>query len=106
MRVAHDLKVPLTPIKGYAKMLVKKISDSKQKDWLLQIHNSCDRMQKLINDLLEFSKFDPGKIKSVDIKLLDIAKEALQFLGPNLNEIGAEFSLDPLPIVRGDQNSN
>jgi signal transduction histidine kinase len=63
---AHDLRSPLTVIKGYADLLGEgvagKVSD-RQRGILGSIDQACERMLVLINDLLDVSVIESGKLE-------------------------------------------
>jgi signal transduction histidine kinase len=61
--VTHELKTPLTSIRMYAESLImgRVKSDSVQKEYLSVIVNETDRLKRMINNILEFSKMEKGK---------------------------------------------
>lgn len=64
--VSHELRTPLTSIKGFAATMLKKgdAIDGKTRNEFLQIiSEETDRLESLIQDLLEISVLDSGKIK-------------------------------------------
>ena len=63
--VTHDLRSPLGSILGYVDLMGKTELSAKQKNYLNQLKKSSDFTMKLINDLLDLSKLEAGKI-SVD----------------------------------------
>lgn len=74
--VSHDLKTPLTMIKAYAEM-IKDIShdDSKKREEHLNIIiNESERLNILVNDILELSKMRSKK-DELEIKEFDLVKE-------------------------------
>lgn len=62
--ISHDLRTPLTSIKGYVSGLIDGIADSpeKQQKYLITIYNTAVEMDKLVDDLFLFSKLDLDKI--------------------------------------------
>ena len=62
--ISHDLRTPLTSIKGYVSGLIDGIADSpeKQQKYLTTIYNTAVEMDKLVDDLFLFSKLDLDKI--------------------------------------------
>lgn len=63
--VTHDLRSPLGSILGYVDLMGKTELSAKQKNYLNQLKKSSDFTMKLINDLLDLSKLEAGKI-SID----------------------------------------
>lgn len=64
--VAHELKQPMTSIQGYAKMLMMQLGgelNETQQQFVGVINANVERMGKLIDDLLEISRLEAGRIK-------------------------------------------
>lgn len=72
--VAHELKVPMTSIRGYASMLgvVGALSDQ-QKEFVTTIDNNVERMKILVEDLSDISRIESGQLK-ISIEPLDLSK--------------------------------
>ena len=64
--VSHELKTPLTPIKGYCEMLMEKETlgelNQEQKDAIKEIERNAIRLERLIADILDAQKIDMGKM--------------------------------------------
>jgi PAS domain S-box-containing protein len=109
--VSHELRTPLTSIKGYSDLLfagaVGPINDQ-QKHFLDIIRNNADRLTALINDLLDISRIESGRIK-LDIEpqqLDDIVHDVTESLRDAIVEKGLDFEIDvheDLPQVMGDR---
>jgi signal transduction histidine kinase/putative methionine-R-sulfoxide reductase with GAF domain len=73
--VAHELKNPMTSIKGYSELLAKgavgPITDM-QANFLGTIHSNVERMSTLVSDLNDNSKIEAGRLR-MDFKALDIS---------------------------------
>ncbi len=68
---SHELKTPITTMKGYAQILEKRLSqqeDSKDIYLIQNINKQTDRLTNLINDLLNTSKIQAGKLVMVKKK--------------------------------------
>ena len=77
---AHELKTPLTSIKGFADLLMKENISSNQeirKKYLSIIYNDTNRLGGLITNILELSKMDLGAMKFVieEIEVDDLIKD-------------------------------
>jgi len=72
---AHDLSNPLSAISAYSKLLLsetEEILDTEHYEFLEIIQNSSDFMLNLVNDLLDVSKIEAGKLnlnkESTDVR--------------------------------------
>lgn len=61
--VSHELKTPLTSIKAYTEALIDMAKDDQMKAFLQVIDEESDRLLFLINDLLNVSRIQSGKMK-------------------------------------------
>lgn len=91
--VAHEFFTPLTLIYGPAQHLLEKVDlDSYTKRYIYIIKNNADRMQKLINELMEFRKAESGHTsiyaEKIDIQLL------VDYVSDNYTEIAEENKID------------
>lgn len=62
---AHELRTPVTAIRGYAEMLTdnsKELSDQ-AKEFVLRLQQSGERLATLVNDLLEVARSQAGRLK-------------------------------------------
>lgn len=60
--VSHDLKTPLSTIVGYSELLGNSELTAKQKHYNKNIKSSSEYISKLVQDLLDFTKIESGKI--------------------------------------------
>ena len=110
--VSHELRTPLTSIKASAdNMLDRLIGDlnAKQVGYLTRIKSNSDRLARLINDLLDLSTIEAGKIdlRPANLPLVTLVKEAAESLRP----VAAEklinltvMSADPGVIAWADRD--
>jgi GAF domain-containing protein len=109
-RVSHDLKLPMTSIKGYAKLLQMSAGgawNEQQKDFLTIIANNVDRMARMVKDLLDFSRIEAGRIRLEiqDVQIGRVIEEVIGSVRPQIE--GKHLNLtveleDNLPELRGD----
>ncbi len=109
---SHELKIPMTSIKGYAKLLQMgaggELSDQ-QKEFLGIITNNVDRMTQLVNDLLDVSRIETGRIRLeiTDVNVTDVINEVLASVKTQLENRKQTLTLDianTLPELRADRN--
>ena len=60
--VTHDIRTPLTAIKGSVEILLDKegVTEETQKQFLTIIDSECDRLTRLINDVLDLARYESG----------------------------------------------
>jgi two-component system, OmpR family, sensor kinase len=64
--VSHELRTPLTSIKAYAETLLDMAEeDSVEQNFLSIINEESDRLNRLINDILDLSKIEAGKMEFI-----------------------------------------
>lgn len=72
--VSHELRTPITTIKTYSETLLDVDDESVKREFLTVIIKECDRMTRLISDLLYLSRLDSGenilRIEEVNISEL------------------------------------
>ncbi len=73
--VSHELKTPLTSIRMYAELLEEdRIKDpEKKKRYLQVIVSECDRLGRLVNNVLDFSRLEQGRMKYL-LEEIDISR--------------------------------
>lgn len=62
--IAHDLKTPITAVKGYAEGIIDGVADTpeKREKYIRTIYNKANEMDTLINELTLYSKIDTNRI--------------------------------------------
>lgn len=108
--VAHELKVPMTSIKGYADLLgaAGEVNDQ-QRSFIAIIKNNVDRMTVLVSDLNDISRIESGqlKVKSEAIDICAVLEEAKQGILQQVQMRGHKLEEDipsTLPPARGDRS--
>jgi signal transduction histidine kinase len=97
--VSHELRTPLTHIKGFVDNLLDGVGgglSEKQASYLLRVKDNCDRLIRLINDLLDLSQIESGKI-SLQLEpmvLCPILEEAVAGIQPIADMKDIEVNLD------------
>ncbi|MFO8082125.1 MAG: ATP-binding protein [Armatimonadota bacterium] len=77
--VSHELRTPLTSIKGFISTLLEDdegmYDDETRREFLIIINEECDRLTRLISDLLNVSKIESGR--GLDLQLSDVDLQRL-----------------------------
>jgi len=108
--IAHDLKTPITAIKGYAEGMLDGVADSpeKQEKYLRTIYNKANEMNTLINELTLYSNIDTNKIP-YDFQKLNLSAyfaDCVEELGMDLDNqhIRLDYAnfVDPEVVIIAD----
>ena len=108
--ISHELRTPLTHIRGYLELMIDEglgPLTNDQTDALAVMHRSEERLERLIEDLIEFSLAAKGELSlQIDsIDLIDIFESLLMAYLPRCENkklsLKADYPPD-LPKVRGD----
>jgi signal transduction histidine kinase len=111
---SHELRTPLTAIRGNADMILEmyadKIVDIDMKEMLQDIDSSSVRLIDIVNDFLEVSRLEQGKldIKKESFNVTDVIEKVVRNLTSMIEEKGLAFlytpPTSPLPRVFADKN--
>ena len=101
--VSHELKTPLTSIKGFTEMLSSGMvaSPEDQKRFITMIGVEVDRLIDLINDILKLSELESVAIDQCSERtdVLEVARETADLLAPAAREGDVSLSVSGLSAV-------
>ncbi|MFA9189342.1 ATP-binding protein [Flavobacterium sp. FBOR7N2.3] len=95
--VSHDLKTPLSTIVGYTELLGHSTLTSKQSYYTNNIKNSSEYISRLVQDLLEFSQIEAGKI-NLEKNPFSLA-ETIKEVATNLQSVYQQKSINLQIII-------
>jgi PAS domain S-box-containing protein len=94
--MSHEIRTPLNGIIGFTTIALKTKLDAHQKDLMNKIKSTSDLLLGIINDILDISKIESGKME-IEIKEFDL-RELLQnvigILEPKADEKGIDFLIE------------
>lgn len=94
--ISHDLKTPITAIKGYVEGLMDGVADTpeKQNKYLQTVYSKAIDMDHLINELSFYSKIDTNKIPYTfnRINVVGYFEDCAEDIGRELEDEGFGFS--------------
>jgi len=110
--VSHELRTPMTSIKGYVDLMLMGgpgALNETQKHFLEVIRTNTDRLTDLVNDLLDISRIETGKIvlhrKAIEVR--SVIDEVVQSILPKVEEKGLTIEViapEKLPKAWGDRS--
>lgn len=107
--VSHELRAPLTSIRSFSEILYDNPDvDAQQRLEFLQVINKeCQRLLRMINNLLDFAKFEAGRIEwhISELDPRDLVSSAVTSVGPMFREKHVELLValpSEAPPINGD----
>ena len=103
---SHDLQEPLRKIRMYGDRLRgrdhESLSEEANSD-LQRMESAAARMQKLINDLLDFSRITHRGKAFERVALTEVTEEVVSDLEARIVELGARVEVGELPVIDADR---
>lgn len=107
--MSHEIRTPMNAIFGMANQLAKTPLNEKQHFYLNTIHTAADNLLVIINDILDLSKVESGKLnlEKIGFNLKDIIERVMQVMLHRAEEKGLVFShsffdKSLAPVLLGD----
>jgi two-component system NtrC family sensor kinase len=104
--VAHEVGNPLGAILGYTSILEKNgIDREESKDYLKRIEKEIERINRIVRELLDFSR--PSKFEIHDVETNKVLENSISLLSyqKNFRNIQTQLNLQPdLPMIKGDES--
>jgi two-component system sensor histidine kinase BarA len=94
--MSHELRTPLNGVIGFTRQTLKTDLSATQTDYLQTIERSANNLLTIINDVLDFSKLEAGKLilEHIPFSLRETLDEVLVLLAPSAHDKGLELTLD------------
>ncbi len=110
--VSHELKQPMTAIKGYTDLLVKGLAGDlteTQRSFLEVIRSNVNRMDTMVQELLDMSRIEAGRLRLEigQVALREAVEEAVRMIRQEVEAKRQTLEVEiaePLPPVKADRN--
>jgi signal transduction histidine kinase len=103
--VSHDLRAPLRHITGFAELLQKhseSVLDDKGRHQITKILDAANRMDNLVDDLLDFSRIGRAETQKATINLEQVVKSVVAEIAPDTRGRNIAWRIGTLPLGYGD----
>ncbi|MFC0398236.1 ATP-binding protein [Paraburkholderia rhizosphaerae] len=106
--MSHEIRTPMNGVLGLVEVLERTRLDADQGEMLRMIHESAGALLQILDDLLDYSKIEAGRltIEAEPLDLRDLVDTAVGLLAARAHEKGLKVRVDIEPqvaaVVRGD----
>lgn len=107
--MSHELRTPINAILGMNTMILREEKDDTVMGYARNVENSGKLLLTLVNDILDLSKIEAGKMRLVlfDYRMKDLIKDLVYIMEPRAKEKKLDFQIDidsDLPsVLHGDE---
>ena len=103
--ISHDIRTPMNAIIGFTALASRDIENQeKVNDYLKKITTSSDHLLSLINDVLDMSRIESGKMKieENEVHLPDVFNDIRTIMQPDIKAHGIDLFFDTLGVKNED----
>jgi two-component system cell cycle sensor histidine kinase PleC len=108
--MSHELRTPLNAINGFSEVMMAELfgplGDKRYAEYVKDIHSSGEHLLSVINDILDMSKIEAGKMtmRFEMLDLNDVVEDAVRLVRGRADEQGLRLSvdMDGLPEIEAD----
>ena len=106
--MSHEIRTPMNSIIGMSHLALKSVANPKQRDYLEKIYHASQHLLGIINDILDFTKIEAGKLELEmrDFALARLLQHIVDQLGEAARDKGLALEVDIAPglatRLRGD----
>ncbi|KAI7246975.1 hypothetical protein KC345_g12011, partial [Hortaea werneckii] len=99
--MSHEIRTPMNAIIGMAYLALKTDLNVKQSDYISKIHNAGTSLLGIINEILDFSKVESGKLEleNIHFELPDVIGNVMDLSGQTALDKGLQLSVQIPPDV-------
>jgi len=101
--MSHEIRTPMNAILGLTQMLSRSAVGEVQKDYLAKIADATAMLLHIVNDVLDFSKIDAGKLvfEQTEFVLDDVLRHVVQIVSPSAEQKQLELVVRRAPELPG-----
>ena len=101
--MSHEIRTPMNAIVGLAHLLQRSVQDADQRDKLGRIRESADHLLAVINDVLDISKIEAGKLEmeAIEFDLPALMRKVATLVRDKAEAKGLQLVVEPAPAITG-----
>ncbi|MEQ6918249.1 ATP-binding protein [Halomonas aquatica] len=91
--MSHEIRTPLNGIVGFCRLLGRSRLEPRQREWLDHVQRACDSLLMLVNDVLDFSKLEAGRVEleTLPLDMVTLVDDVLGLQAPLAQQKGLEL---------------
>ena len=99
--MSHEIRTPINAVLGFSHLCLNLELPERGRDYVTKVHSAAESLLGIVNDVLDFSKMDAGKLEmeSVAFSLNEVLQRAADMFSLKAREKGIELVVGALPEV-------
>ncbi|MCK6412593.1 MAG: PAS domain S-box protein [Azonexus sp.] len=101
--MSHEIRTPMNAIIGLTHLLRKNVQDPEQRDRLDKVRNAGEHLLAVINDILDLSKIEAGKVEleAIPFTLDRLLPQVGMLVRDRAQDKGLSLLVEPAPVLEG-----
>jgi two-component system sensor histidine kinase/response regulator len=99
--MSHEIRTPINAVLGFSHLCLNLELPARGRDYVAKVHSAAESLLGIVNDVLDFSKMDAGKLEmeSIVFSLNDVLQRVAGMFSLKAREKGVELVMGALPDV-------